>query len=169
MDVPTISAAVSSLKAAGDIAKGLLNLHTMTEVQGKAIELNQKIIDAQHDILTAQAAQTALVERVRQLEGEIAAMKAWDAEKKRYKLASPATGAFVYALQRAMSNGEPPHYLCTNCFKQGKPSILTDDMREFRQLALHYWVCSNCDFKALTGHHRGACPPQYAEDLPAQG
>ena len=92
MDMGSIAAAASSLKVAGDIAAGLISLKTMIEVQGKAIELNQKIIAAQHEIFAANAAQTVLVQRVDELERQIAQMKAWDEQKKRYKLTNPWAG-----------------------------------------------------------------------------
>ena len=164
MDMGQIASAVSSLKVAGDLAVGLVNLKTMAEVQAKAIELNQKIISAQHDIFAANATQSVLIERVRELEGQIAVMKAWDTEKQRYKLASPETGALVYALQRVMSNGEPPHYLCANCFKQGRPSILNDLPKAKERW--HYWICPNCESASPTGYS-GPCPPKYAEDIPS--
>jgi len=161
VDMGSIAAAVSSLKVAGDIAVGLVNLKTMAEVQSKAIELNQKIISAQHDIFAANAAQTALVERVRELEKQIAEMKAWEGQKQRYKLARPFAGLTVYALQKSMSNGEPPHYLCTNCFHSGKPSILQnaqpkDGWTLFR--------CQVCKSEGPTGY-RGSVPAEYAEDI----
>jgi hypothetical protein len=53
----------------------------MAEVQSKAIELNQKIIDAQHQIFAANASQTTVVERARELEGQVARMKDWDTQK----------------------------------------------------------------------------------------
>ena len=40
MDLGSITAAFSSLRVAGDIAKGLINLHETVEIQAKAIELN---------------------------------------------------------------------------------------------------------------------------------
>lgn len=138
LDARKAAAAVTSLRIAGDIAKGLVSLHTMAEVQAKAIELNQSIIEAQHRIFEANAAQTALVERVRDLESQVARMKDWDAQKQRYKLKHPQNAGLVYALQKAMSNGEPPHYICTSCFERGERSILQevlpkdDDRRLFR-------------------------------------
>jgi len=149
---------------AGDIAKGLISLHTMAEVQGKAIELNEKIIDAQHRIFEANATQSELVERIRELEGQIARMKDWDTQKQRYQMACPHMGSFVYALKRAVSDGEPPHYLCANCFKQGKPSIL-NDLTPDKSSYMHYWVCPNCPSKAPTGLH-GPSQTKYAEDIP---
>jgi hypothetical protein len=168
IDVGQLAAAVGTLKAAGEIGKGLLSLHTMTEVQAKAIELNQAIIEAQHQVFAANAAQTTLVNRVRELEGEIAAMKNWDGEQKRYKLIAPFPGCMVFALQKAMSDGEPAHYLCAACFKKGKPSILQG--REGRPLgkdkgyARACYACPDCDSEASTGYNN-APAPQYFEDI----
>jgi hypothetical protein len=163
IDMGSIAAAVSSLKGASDIAKGLLSLHTMTEVQSKAIELNQAIIDAQHQIFAANAAQSQLVERVRQLEGQIAAMENWDAESQRYKMATPYSGVTVYAVQKTMSNGEPPHYLCANCFQSRKRSILANSTAKDGHIAI---VCAACKFVAQT-RWRGVGPAKYAEDITA--
>ena len=119
-----ITAAVGSLKVAGEIAVGLVNLKTMGEVQTKAIELNQKIISAQHEIFAAHTAQTALIQRVGELEKQIANMEAWETEKQRYQMVIPYPGATVYALKKTMSEGEPAHYVCASCYQTGKRSIL---------------------------------------------
>jgi hypothetical protein len=165
MDLGQITAAVSSLKIAGEIAKGLIDLKTGAEVQAKAIELNQKIIDAQHQIFAANATQTTLVERIRELEKEIAAMKAWDAEKQRYQMASPFTGATVFAVKKAMSNGEPAHYLCANCFKAGKPSILQNSQTKDGWAML---ICSGCKSEVRT-RWRNLLAAKYAEDVVTEG
>ena len=52
-----ILAAANSLRTAGQIAAGLINLKTTIEVQAKAIELNQLILSAQTDLFAANAAQ----------------------------------------------------------------------------------------------------------------
>jgi hypothetical protein len=164
MDVGTISAAVTSLRVASDIAKGLISLHTMTEVQSKAIELNQAIIDAQHRIFEANASQTALIDRIRELEGQVARMKDWDAQKQRYKLKHPQNGGLVYALQKAMSNSEPPHYICTSCFERGERSILQEVLPKKDEYSAA-WGCSRCKALAPTGY-RNVPEPQYAEEIP---
>jgi len=164
MDMGSITAAVGSLKAAGEIAKGLINLKTTTDVQAKAIELNQKIIDAQHQIFAANAAQSNLVEQIRELESQMTRMIDWAAQKQRYKLAAPFIGCMVYALQKSMSEGETPHYLCTSCFQKGQPSILQG--KEGRQglgiRAVYY--CPVCKSEAMTGWNN-VSPPQYFEDI----
>jgi Zn finger protein HypA/HybF involved in hydrogenase expression len=160
MDIGSITAAVGSLRAAGEIAVGLINLKTMAEVQTKAIELNGKILAAQHELFAANAAQAAFIERIRELEKQITDMKAWETEKQRYKLASPVGGSIVYALQKSMSDGEPAHYICANCYQDGKKSILQNSFG-------HSWttfVCPVCKSEATTGYS-GHVRPNYAEEL----
>jgi hypothetical protein len=168
MDMGSITAAVGSLKVAGEIAQGLITLKTTTEVQAKAIELNHKIIDAQHQIFAANAAQTTLVERIRELETQIAQMRDWDTQKQRYKLASPFPGCMVYALQKAMSEGQPAHYLCVACYQRGEPSILQGregrQSKEGRSHSVYY--CSNpaCRSEAMT-QWWNVVKPEYFEDV----
>lgn len=173
IDIGSIGAAVASLKTAGEIAVALMDLKSATDIQGKVIELNQKIIAAQHQVFAANQAQTALVEEVRDLKSQIAQMKDWEAQKQRYKLAAPSDGGFVYALQKSMSDGEPPHYLCAACFKKGKPSILQG--REGRPLgkdkgyARGCYVCPDpgCGAEAPTGYMNYPAP-EYFEDIKPQ-
>lgn len=166
MDMGSILAAVNSLKVAGDIAKGLISLKTMAEVQSKAIELNQQIIDAQHQIFAANTTQTALVERIRELESQVTRMKDWDAQKQRYKLATPYTGCMVYALQKSMSDGQPPHYLCASCFQQGQTSIL-QGMEQSVGHSIYYCPRLNCRSQAVTAW-MNVPAPEYFEDIQPQ-
>src|SRR5258708_6226236 len=161
MDMGSIAAAVNSLKVAGDIAVSLVNLKTMAEVQAKAIELNQKIITAQHDIFAANAAQSALIQRVSELEKEIASVKAWEAQKQRYQLAIPFAGITVYALKKSMSDGEPSHYICANCYHNGKRAMI-QHVRD-----KDGWILITCSACKAAGHtrYRGIGPDQYAEDV----
>jgi Zn finger protein HypA/HybF involved in hydrogenase expression len=166
MDFGSITAAVGSLKAAGEIAKGLIGLKSGAEVQAKAIELNQKIIDAQHQIFAANAAQTSLLQQIRELEAEIARMNDWDTQKQRYKLAAPFPGCMVYALQKSMSDGEPAHYLCAACFKKGQPSILQG--KEPGAMRNAFYRCPECESEAAS-EYRNVTAPQYFEDIKQAG
>lgn len=166
-----IVSAATSLRAAGQIAKALIDLKTMTEVQAKAIELNGLILDAQSDLLTANAAQATLVEENRELKSEIARMKNWEAEKQRYKLIAPFPGCMVYALKKSMSAGETAHYLCAACYKKGQPSILQG--REGRVMkgvgkGNAAFVCDVCG-SAAEVNGPWVPTPQYFEDIVPQG
>ena len=163
MDMSVITAAVTSLRMAGDIATGLMSLKTLSDVQSKAIELNAKIIEAQNRIFEANASQMSLVERVRELESQLAQMQDWESQKQRYKLATPFPGCMVYALQKSMSEGEPAHYLCTNCFQRGQKSIL-QGKQVSNGMKPSLYACPSCESEAFTqdGQIR---MPRYSEDI----
>jgi hypothetical protein len=46
MDVVAIQAAISSLKAATDISKSIMDMNNMSEVQAKVIELQSALLEA---------------------------------------------------------------------------------------------------------------------------
>jgi hypothetical protein len=121
-----IQGTITGLKAASDIAKSLIEIKTLSEVGGKVIELQSAIFSAQSNALTAQAEQASLVDKIRALEEEITCIKAWDSQKQRYSLESPWAGAFVYSLKESMKESEPPHWICTDCYENGKRSIIQE-------------------------------------------
>ncbi|HXY21957.1 MAG TPA: hypothetical protein VEI29_04690, partial [Burkholderiaceae bacterium] len=141
MDLSLIQGTITGLKFAGDLAKSLLELKTMAEVQGKVIELQSAILSAQSSALSANADQAAMIEEIRALKEEIARVKAWETEKQRYELKSPFPGSAVYALKKSMSRGEPAHYICANCYEQGKRSILQNARDKEAWTA---FACSSC-------------------------
>lgn len=119
-----IGSALSSLKAASDIAQSLLNLREAQVVQAKVGELLGEIVSARQAALSAQAAHAELVDRVRELEQAIADAKRWDAEKQKYQLQEVALGVFAYVSKASADSVEPAHSICANCCDQGQKSIL---------------------------------------------
>ena len=162
-------AAANGIKVAGRVVAGMINVKSTSEVQAKAIELNQLILAAQSDLLAANLTQTTLVEQVCDLEDQIARMKAWEAQKKRYELAAPFPGCMVYALKRSMANGQTPHYLCTSCYQKGQPSILQDKEgrhhpKEGPIMCSYY--CSHCGSQAFTQWLDVSAPEYFADIVP---
>ena len=141
MDITLIQSTISGLKLAGDIAKGFLELKSISEVQGKVVELQSAILSAQSSALSANAIQSTMVEEIRTLKEEIAYIKAWESEKKRYQLTSPWTGAVIYALKKSMSNSEPPHWICAKCYEDRRKSILNQHRKHS---AFIEFICPVC-------------------------
>lgn len=108
---------LGAVKAAFDLAKSLKNINDATIRNGAVIELQEKI-------LSAQEAQTALIQRVGDLEKEVANFEKWDAEKEKYELKEIHTGSYAYAVKENARGSEPPHLICANCYEQNKKRIL---------------------------------------------
>lgn len=160
VDMTLLQGAIGGLKTAGDIAVSLGKLNTMAQVNAKAIELQQIILAAQSSAFSAQSEQFSLIERIRDLEKELADIKAWETEKQRYKLVEPWTGSVAYALKKSMSNSEPPHYICTKCYEDGRKSILNQTTEEKRWTV---YMCPVCKSKIPTGYG-GQVPAEYAPE-----
>jgi hypothetical protein len=108
---------LGAIKSAFDIAKGLKDIDDATRRNAAVIELQEKI-------LVAQEAQSTLINRISELEKEMARFETWEAEKQRYQLQNLPPGMFVYTLKPAMAGGEPPHRICEKCYQNGKKSLL---------------------------------------------
>lgn len=161
VDMGSIAAALGGLKTAGEIAKALLQLKSDAERQAKVIELQSVILGAQSSAISAQSDQFAMLEQVRALKEEIGRMKVWETEKQRYQLVTPSDGSTVYALKKAVSNGEPPHYICASCYQEGKRSILQNFQPKGGGTV---FACPVCKSQAPTGYN-GSVPADYAENL----
>lgn len=132
--VGEVFAGIGAIKSAFDIAKGLKNIDD-------AARLNTAVIELQEKIITAQSAQATLIERIGELEKEIASFEKWDGEKQRYELKNVGWGAFAYMLKPNERGATPPHWICTNCYEHDQAVTL--------QLMFHVnrgqvWTCPSC-------------------------
>ncbi|WP_067105346.1 hypothetical protein [Sphingopyxis granuli] len=119
-----LTAGYQATKAALDITKGIQALKTEAEVNAAIIDIQRLTIEAQHSLMQAQASHTALIGRITELEQEIVRLKDWETERQRYQLRQIDSSAFAYMHKPGMENGEPAHWLCTQCFDSGHRSIL---------------------------------------------
>ena len=149
VEAGSISALVTSLHAAGEIVKMMVGIRDGAMIQSKVIELNGVIISAQSAALAANQSQFALLERVRELEKEIADMKEWDAEKQKYELKAVSSGAFAYTLKEDAGTAGPSHWLCANCYDQHRKSFLQykGKMQNGRE---RIFYCPACKAQILT-------------------
>ena len=144
-------AGLGLFKAMFDAAKGLKDINDTTVRNVAVIELQEKI-------LAAREQQSALAERVRELEEEVARFKTWDTEKQRYSLTECAPGAFAYVVKRAEARGEPGHALCATCYERGVKSILQTNGRKI--VHEHAYICPSCKADIRT---RGRPLPEFAD------
>jgi len=136
---------VSSLKTAYELVHSLLQERDARIINKKIVELNTIILSAQQGALASNVAQFALVEEKRKLEAELAGLKAWEAEKQKYELATIAPGVFAYRLKENAECAEPFHYICQACYQHGKKSILQKKIRGEFMGSTELYVCHECD------------------------
>jgi hypothetical protein len=134
-------AGLSIFKSMMDMAKGLKDVSDAAIRYSTAIELQEKI-------LAAQAQQTALIERISDLEKQVAGFEKWETEKQRYKLTDYGGGTFAYALKPEAAEGEPPHRICAACYQRGHKGILQGTGTGFGQ---EFFRCMACKTDQVFG------------------
>jgi len=142
-------AGLGLFKTAFDIAKGLKDINDATIRNGA-------IIDLQEMILSARDQQAAALERISELEKELARFENWETEKQRYELADVGRGAVAYRLKPAMTNGEPPHSICANCYERAEKRHLQPETRRGSQ----YLVCHSCGAELIINGPRDMPLPE---------
>lgn len=160
MDIGLIQGTLSSLKVAGDLAKGFLDLKSLAEVQGKVIELQSTILAAQSSAMAAVSDQARLADENRELKDALKRAEAWDVEKLRYRLVTPEQGVVVYGLRESQKGEEPAHWLCVHCFEDGRKSILNPSKDKD---SWYHYSCPKCKSGFPTGY-RGPSSIDYAPD-----
>jgi hypothetical protein len=144
VDLIALAQGATALKTAGDIAKTFVGLRDSAKLLEQSVELNRQILSAQQALVEAREEQATLVQQVRALEEEIARLKSWETEKQKYDLKDLGHGAFAYVRNSSAKPTQAPHWLCTNCYSKGKPSILLNTNRQTWGADLHVWQCPEC-------------------------
>jgi hypothetical protein len=137
-----------ALRQALSIAKDAKELTDSVTIRAKVSEMYALILEAQESAINAREAHTAQIDRIRDLEAEIARFKTWDGEKQRYELKTVCAGAFAFMLKKESRGTEPAHWLCPNCFERGQKSYFQNDRSGRRGL----YTCQACEGQ-ITAHN----------------
>jgi Zn finger protein HypA/HybF involved in hydrogenase expression len=142
---------MQSVRVVTDLVKANHTLRNFNELVTAIYQVNAKLLTVQSVALESQEKQATFAQRISDLEKEIMELKNWDREAQRYQLVMVALGTFAYVPKPGMENGEPTHYLCTNCFPKGEKSILQADSVGAQ---VYTYGCPRCQSKV-----RVATPP----------
>jgi rRNA maturation endonuclease Nob1 len=128
MDIPTISAALSSIKALYDLSKTALGVRDQVEFEAKRAEFLGKINEALAFASAAKEENSELQDRLKALTAELASLKDLKAEMSKYEL-QPINrlhnpNLLAYKLKPQYQSQEAFHLLCANCFKKNELSVL---------------------------------------------
>jgi hypothetical protein len=151
-DLSAIGAALTSFNTLKNIAQTMIGLHDVQALQSKVIEFNNAIIDAQTKIFLVNEERTALLERIGDLEKEVADLEAWETTKQRYELKNTSGGGLAWFLKKDAQGTEAPHQICTNCYDKRKRSILQPEGRSMVSVHvgnLPKLYCPACNAKVL--------------------
>ena len=126
-EIKAVAATLASLQTAGNMVNSFLGVRGAIQEQGKIFELQRVILDARQSALDTQATQTALLQRIVDLETKIASFDKWERESENYTLTNVGTNSiqiFAYAYTPKAESAKPFHLLCAKCYQHRTPSIL---------------------------------------------
>lgn len=140
--VGEIATALTSLKTAFDIAKGINEIAKSADIQSAVIGLQSQILNAQQYAMAAGEREAELKAEIARLESKIQGLQSWAKEQRRYELLDLRRGFYAFVLKESEQKGVPVHALCANCFGKGTKSILqTNGQINVHQ---HAWNCMSC-------------------------
>jgi glutamate 5-kinase len=139
--IPEILSATQATQSLFTLLKAANKLANYNELVAAVAEVSGKLMAAHQAGAALQEKNSLLAEEVGALKEEIASLKTFELEKERYSLAEIGTGVYAYVLKESAANGDPPHWLCVNCYSQGKKSILHSKQTITRSGAAVTHIC----------------------------
>ena len=124
IDLGAATSMMGLVKSASDIITGAMSNTDEVKRNAALIEVQMKLVAALKSATDAHHAINATMDAHKALEREIMDLKSFKAEAENYLFKMPFPGVFVYARKCADGDATLPHYLCANCFEQGKKSHL---------------------------------------------
>jgi hypothetical protein len=143
-DISAIDGLTTSLRAAAEITKAMKDGSDASAIRTKIYELTREIMSAHSCALAVQSQQLELLQSKRELDDQVAKLKAWNTEKYRYELRSLGPGANAYVPKESMRGSEPVHWICANCFQDGKKRFLSENHSDLHHV---YHKCHECSYK----------------------
>lgn len=159
------SAGLASFSHLNTLVKSFFETRDRTINLEQVNALQSEIASIYAGYLALQQQCLSLIAEKDNLKKEIARFETWEEQKKRYKLYRPwKMSSIVYALEESQSNGEPPHWICADCYEDGKRRIL---QCRHGKSGYEEFFCK-CGAIVIS-HHRGTCViPYYRAEPEAQ-
>jgi hypothetical protein len=159
-----LDAIMAPLNSAGEGIQKLIEVRDLAKFGDALGKLYTQILAAQQGALAALTREQALLEEVGSLKKRVADLEAWDAEKQRYELVALAPNVMACAIKNDMRGNEPAHYICANCYSNGKKSFLNQHVRGTR---VDKFRCNSCGEDLTIDKEKG--PLRYTTRDPRGG
>jgi hypothetical protein len=140
--IAEIQAGYESAKTLFEVAKGALTLKNEAAINGAILDIQRLALDTQKSLFDANEAYAARLKEIEKLKEQLAALTAWSVDADRYELRRFQPGTLTYVLKVGAQGGEPPHYLCANCYENQRRSIL--QATSYRELQCRVHRCNCC-------------------------
>ena len=150
LDVGVVNQTLGSLKAAADVAESAKVMDDIARVKGKVVEMLDLILSAHGAAVQTQAQLLEMLQENHELKSQLNKVQQWDGIASRYRLKDFGDGTFAYELDPALTDQEPSHLLCSNCFQVQRKSILQYSHTTHTQQRLYR--CNGCSNDVVLGN-----------------
>ena len=147
-----INSILDSIKGTIDVIPNLKSIGLGSTTSDDSLKLDNNILEAQNVLSKIQLSYNELIQAKTSLEEELVHQKQWNKEKENYILQNVGSTGFVYTLKPNKEFAIPNHWLCTNCYENGKKSILQISLAG--RLAIpNTWKCFSCQLQMQIKTH----------------
>jgi hypothetical protein len=136
-----ITSAISSIRIAYDIAKGIRSLNLEVERNDAISKILEILLSVQADALIMQEKYQTLLNEKNELTQQLMNFETWKKTKTEYGLYFVRIGTTVIIPKEGINSPYKTFWLCANCFENKKKSYLQAVMREPIKTILK---CSAC-------------------------
>lgn len=147
MDLTTIAAAQTSIKALFGLARVATAATVDHELKARLIDIQAGILDAQAKLGDAQAERLDLLHQVAELREKVRVHENAVAALSAYTLHEIGKGKFLYKFISFQPNAVD-HFACPTCHNAGKVTVLQSSKTGAQQT--HYG-CQTCKFSMYVG------------------
>ena len=155
MDISTIAAAQTSIKALFGLAKVATAAAVDHELKARLIDIQSGILDAQSKLGDAHAERLELLNQVAELREKVRVYENATAALASYQLHEIGPGKFLYKFISVRPNAVD-HFACPSCHNAGKVTVLQSSKSGANQTL---YICRTCKFTLYVGP---ADPPRQA-------
>lgn len=160
MDITSITAAFSAVKAAKDLGATLIELRDFNQVASTVTELNRKLLEAQEGIFSAQSKMLELQSEHFEVLNKLRKLEEGLQQRRRYELVELYAGNLAYRLKPpehrqdeiAVHGDEPIHYACQPCMETKCVRAIL--VKKTAILGPVYFECPLCKAHVSTGEVR---------------
>ncbi len=137
MDIATLSAAYTGIKAIKDILGSFVDAKVDAKAKERVAEALDKLGSVQGTLFSLREELSRLQSENTELRERLAQKEDWKNTKARYELVETSGSAVVYRARE-----EPEHFICPSCFAKREVQILQD-----QRVWQGFFVCPGCDKK----------------------
>lgn len=156
-----ITSLITSAKAAYNIAKGIASLKSEVERNESISKIIEALLSVQSEALEMQAKLQELLRESDELRRTLLEFEKWSETESQYELKEVSSGIFVYAYKKPGDSAKPMHWLCTNCYKDRKASILQLARQDIEE---RDYFCPNCRTEIIISNTSTSSSPPFNGD-----